>query len=106
MTKAQCGDTSAQFDIGNRYRHGVRGMSEDRVEAARWLGLATGQGHEHAATSLARLQEYLTPEQIAEAERLITEWEPENCSDIESAISDFPILMSVVGEKADQILVG
>jgi TPR repeat protein len=81
LAKARCGDAHAQFQIGNRYRHGARGLSADRIEAARWLGLASGRGHEDAATSLARLQQYLTPGQIVEAERLIAEWQPQDCSD-------------------------
>ena len=79
LAKAQCGDADAQFEIGNRYRHGVRGVNKDHIEATRWLSLASGQGHEFAAVNLERVQENMTVEQIAEAERLISEWEPKDC---------------------------
>ncbi len=42
-----------------------------------WLNLAAAQGFEKAAELRDLLEENMTPEQLAEAQRLAREWTPE-----------------------------
>ncbi len=53
------------------------GQKEKRfIEAYMWVSLAAPQGHEGAAVGVKRLGKLMTPDQIAEAQRLAREWKP------------------------------
>lgn len=45
LKAAKGGDSSAQQALGTDYRHGLNGVAENPVEAARWHGLAAAQGN-------------------------------------------------------------
>jgi TPR repeat protein len=51
-------------------------VSKDLVEAAKWLNLASAQGHAPAKRNLSKLEQRMTQEQIAEAHRLAREFQP------------------------------
>ena len=52
-------------------------MSKDYVLAHVWLTLAVRYGHNQAATVVRDIEaSRMTPEQIAEAEKLAREWKP------------------------------
>jgi len=72
---AEQGDPAAQTDLGDMYQEG-RGAEQDYVLAHMWYSLAAGQEHEGAARQLRSIGRLMTPEQIAEAERLAREWKP------------------------------
>ena len=68
----------AQYNLGMAYERG-RGVPEDRVQAYLWLSLsATGAGEDQERRAKARdtVAVGLTPDQRAEAKRLIEEWKP------------------------------
>jgi hypothetical protein len=46
------------------------------VEAYKWYGLAMGNGNERAAELRHSISGQMTPDQIAEAERLLANWRP------------------------------
>ena len=76
---ADQGDAVAQYTLGFKYAYG-EGVSQDDVAAHMWFSLAGARSsgderdtHVGVRDSLAT---WMTPEQIAEAERLAREWKP------------------------------
>ena len=63
----------AQWQLGLNYRNGY-GVPKDLVQSYKWLNLAAGQGMTKAAEDRDTLVAEMTPEQIAEAQRLSTEF--------------------------------
>ena len=65
----------AQSWLGYMYENG-KGVSQDYVLALMWLNLAVAQGDADSAKRVEKLEKEMTPEQIAEAQRLAREWKP------------------------------
>ena len=75
----------AQFSLGSHYAVG-HGVPQDYVQAHMWFNLASAQATEFptiypgiakgAADDRDRLAVFMTPAQIAEAQRLAREWKP------------------------------
>ncbi len=74
---AEQGDAEAQFNLGFMYGQG-HGVAQDYVQAHMWSNLAAAQGDETAREVRDLFSDYMTPGQIAEAERLAREWKPKN----------------------------
>ncbi len=77
---AQQGQANAQHNLGFMYSHG-QGVPQDYVQAHMWSNLAAsrlppGSLRDMAVTGREMLAEKMTPEQIAEAQRLAREWKP------------------------------
>ena len=76
---AQQGHGKAQFSLGRMYEQG-QGVPQDHVQAHMWLNLASAQASDEDQGSYARARdsvaEKMTPEQLAEAQRLAREWKP------------------------------
>jgi hypothetical protein len=75
---ADLGFGPAQNALGLCYSKG-RGVPKDYVEAYKWFNLAAGKGGDladDAKVNLAMAARSLTPEQIADAQRLAREFEP------------------------------
>ncbi len=72
---ADQGFASAQFNLGLMYAKGL-GVPQDYVQAYRWYTLAAGQGDDLAGKFKGLLEKSMTPEQLAEAQRLAREWKP------------------------------
>ena len=72
---AEQGDASAQYELGYMYWMG-RGVPVDRVLGYVWSSLAAAQGHKYALEARGWYRQYMTREQIAEAQRLAREWNP------------------------------
>ena len=70
---AEQGNEKAQAVLGGMYYMG-RGVQQDDVNAAMWLDLAARQGDQSAARLRNHAISEMTPDQIAEAERLAREW--------------------------------
>ena len=70
---AEQGDATAQNNLGVRYASG-EGVPEDDVLAYMWYNLAAAQGNENAPGNKDILEREMAREQIAEAQRLSTEW--------------------------------
>jgi hypothetical protein len=62
-----------------------RGTSLNHVEACKWVRLAAAQGLKDAKSSQEALERGLTPEQLAEAQRLVREWKPHKESEAKAA---------------------
>jgi hypothetical protein len=75
---AMQGDTSAEGSLGIMYWTG-KGVPQDYVEAYKWLNLAlvqSGQFDQYETDVRNRIAQQMTPEQIAEAQRLSREFQP------------------------------
>ncbi len=77
---AERGDIAAQANLGTLYANGW-GVPQDDVQAHKWLNLAasraTGRKFRRSLVKKRKkIAARLTPEQIAEAQRLAQEWRP------------------------------
>ncbi len=70
---ADQGHGTAQLNLGQAYADGL-GVPGDHVQAHLWLNLASTSGDQDARSARDELVEKMTPEQIAEAQRLAREW--------------------------------
>ncbi len=70
---AEQGHAKAQTILGIMYTDD-RGVPKDSVLAYTWFNLAASQGYEIAQKRRGLVAEAMTPDQIAEAERLAREW--------------------------------
>ena len=75
------GHASAQINLGVIYADG-QGVPKDYVRAYMWWSLAlahsTGDEQYLAANNLEAIAERMSPAQIADAQRLATEWKPKS----------------------------
>ena len=69
------GNASAQLNLGTLYAQG-RGVKRDYVSALMWFNLSLAQGEQRAAKARDMAAKLLTLAQIAEAQRLASEWKP------------------------------
>ena len=72
---AEQGYAGAQYQLAICYAQGL-GTGQDSVQACKWVSLAAAQGLAEAKSSQEALERGLTPEQLAEAQRLVREWKP------------------------------
>lgn len=72
---AERGDDRYQYRIGLMYEEG-RGVPRDYVRAYMWYSIASSNGESAAAYHRDQVGEKMTPDQIAEAQRLAKEWKP------------------------------
>ena len=70
---ADQGFAQAQYSLGGMYARGF-GVPADNVLAYMWVNLAAAQGILNSRQSRDLLAERITREQIAEGQRLSTEW--------------------------------
>jgi hypothetical protein len=73
---AEQGDPTAQYHLGICYAEG-RGVPPDCVQAHLWLDLASSQGVAKAKELMSTVERQMTPEQLAEAQRLAREFKPQ-----------------------------
>ena len=72
---AKQGHGSAQNNLGVRYSKG-EGVTQDYVEAYMWFSIAGTKGIAAGIKNRDALGMIMTPEQIAEAQKLAREWKP------------------------------
>lgn len=77
---AEAGDVTAQFDLAEMYANG-QGVPQDFVYAHKWLNLAGANAEDEDTrlwihSSRDRIARQMSPQQIAEAQRLAREWKP------------------------------
>ena len=72
---AEQGNANAQYNLGALYDNGL-GVPQDKVRAYMWFTLSAAQGREGAAAFRDLIARRMTPEQIAEAQKLAQEWKP------------------------------
>ena len=67
----------AQRMLGIMYMDGT-GIPQNYVQAHKWLNLSTAKGDKDAGTLRDELAKKMTPDQIAEAQKLAREWKPKD----------------------------
>ena len=77
---AEQGNTDAMYSLGYMYFSG-EGVTQHYVQAHKWYNLAAarlppGEDRDSAVHSRDLVAKQMTPEQIAEAQRLAREWKP------------------------------
>jgi TPR repeat protein len=72
---AEQGDASAQFNLGVEYSKG-QGVPQDYIQAHMWFNLAGASGYADGLKNRDIVARMMTPDQIAEAQRLAREWKP------------------------------
>jgi hypothetical protein len=72
---AEQGDASAQFNLGLMYYAG-QGVPQDYIQAHMWFNLAGAGGIAEGIQDRDSIARSMTPEQVAEAQRLAREWKP------------------------------
>ena len=72
---AEKGNAGAQFSLGFMYEKG-QGVPQDYVQAYMWFNLAAAQGTKGAAEWREHVAAHMTPAQIAEAQKMASEWKP------------------------------
>ncbi len=70
---ADQGDADAQYNLGGMYFSG-HGVARNYIQAYMWVTLAAAQGNENASKGLEILEKKMSPDQIAQAQRLAREW--------------------------------
>ncbi len=73
---AEQGNALAQRDLGILYANG-EGVPKDFVQAYMWLNLAATKGTEKAAEGRSKVEQKMTLDQIAQAQRLSAAFSPE-----------------------------
>jgi TPR repeat protein len=72
---ADHGDADAQANLGVMYATG-EGVPQDHVLAHMWFNLAAAQGNDKALRNRDTAGKRMTPDQLAEAQRMAREWKP------------------------------
>ena len=72
---ADQGNAPAQNDLGALFFMG-QGVPQDFVLAHMWFDLSATQGNQDATENRDLAERRMTPEQIAEAQKLAREWKP------------------------------
>jgi len=73
MHLAETGTVDAQFNLGLMYSTG-QGVPQDYVLAHKWFNLAAMAGNREARENRVDLARDMSPNEIAEAQRLAREW--------------------------------
>lgn len=71
---AATGNSSAMVALAGFYRNGL-GVELSFVEAVMWYRLAIKNGNQEAVAAEAMLTRFLSPTELADAERRVAEWE-------------------------------
>jgi S1-C subfamily serine protease len=66
------------------------GVSQDYLQAHKWLNLSSAQGFKSAKTAREMVEQKMSPEQIAEAQQLAREFKPRKESDSDNSTSENP----------------
>ena len=86
---ADQGDASAQNNLGLMYAKG-KGVPQNYIQAHMWLNLAGARGNEDARKTRDIVKDKMTPEQVAEAQRLASVWKPGMVIDAPAQMSELP----------------
>jgi len=77
---AEQGYTEAQHDLGAMYASGT-GLKRDLIQAYKWMNICAAQGNAGCVTQRDLIAKKLKPGQVAEAQRLATEFKPQKESE-------------------------
>jgi len=70
---AEQGTAYAQNNLGSSYGKG-KGVPQDDVLAYMWFSIAAAHGYGRAQGNRDKTARFMTPDQIAEAQRMTREW--------------------------------
>ena len=70
---AEQGFPEAQKNLGAMFEKGI-GVPKDYVQAAKWYSLAVAQANEGAVDKYLELAKIMTPEQVAQAQKMIKDF--------------------------------
>lgn len=84
---AEQGKSNAQNVLGIDYEHGL-GVPKDDIQAHMWYNLSAANGWAKGAINRDRIAQELTPEQLAEAQRLALEWRPKSTKSLTFDVSE------------------
>jgi len=83
---AEQGDSNSQCKLGIAFEDG-KGVPQDYIESYKWYNLAAAGSETNASLFRSSLAEKMTPEQIAEAQRLSREFKPRKESGSDNSTS-------------------
>jgi TPR repeat protein len=72
---AEQGYAEAEHMLGVCYIGG-EGVPKDYVEGYKWENISAASGNQLARDNLEKIEKVMTPQQIAEAQKLSREWKP------------------------------
>ena len=75
MKAASNGNADAQNNLGVIYRNGD-GVPTDELQAYLWFNLSASQGNQTGLENLASLEQRMSSERVAEAQRLTLKFQP------------------------------
>ncbi len=70
---AEQGDAKAQLNLGLMYATG-QGVIQNYIQAHMWFNIAGANGYEDGRKNRDIIEKRMTPDQIAEAQKLAREW--------------------------------
>ena len=82
---AEQGFADAQYNLGVMYSKG-QGVAQDYVQAHKWLNLAATKGDSDSVKGRNIVARVMTPQQIAEAQRLAREWKPKTWAEVQRLV--------------------
>jgi S1-C subfamily serine protease len=83
---ADQGVSDAQYAVGIFYLIGS-GVPKDNIETYKWFNLSAARGNQDAKTQLDALEQQMTSDQIAEAQKLTREYKPGASAKIPDSLS-------------------
>ena len=66
---------TAQKNLGGMYVNG-KGVAQDNIQAHKWLNIAAANGNKDGRERRDIVEKRMTPDQIAEAQKLARNWKP------------------------------
>ena len=85
---AEQGHRLAMFGLGLKLHSGV-GVPENKVEALMWSILANNvDGDEYTAAQVEKITAELTPEQVADAQKLASAWKPKTWDELKEQLPE------------------
>ena len=102
---AEQGSARAQSNLGFMYYEGT-GVTQDYILAHKWANLAaeklSGKEREPAVKLRNRIAEQMTREEIAEAQKLASEWKPKVHGEDPNPFNFIPWPPTMQGEQAGE----
>ena len=86
---SEAGSSVSQYFLGVMFLRGC-GALQDFVQAHVWFNIAASKGHAKARTHLEKLTLKMSPEQVAEAQRIARDWVDSRLEPIEQLRSRRP----------------
>ena len=77
---ANQGHGDAQGLLAHYYAYGMEPVLQNNVQAYKWATFAVSNGDESVKTLMDELPNKMTPEQAAEAKRMVKNWKPDPAS--------------------------